>query len=142
MTEGLRPAIFLAAAVGLIAMGIGIARLAIIGIVIARLFQGEDFSSIVVPLLLVAALILLRGVFQYVRDAVSNRTSTLTKIELRRRLYQHSLDLGPAHFDQRRTGDVLMSLVDGVENLEVFFGQYLPQFMVAAIAPVLIFVFM
>jgi ATP-binding cassette subfamily C protein CydCD len=142
MTEGLRPAIFLAAAVGLIAMGIGIARLAIIGIVIARLFQGEAFSSIVVPLVLVAALILLRGVFQYVRDTVSNRTSTRTKIELRRRLYQHSLDLGPGHFDQRRTGDVLMSLVDGVENLEVFFGQYLPQFMVAAIAPVLIFVFM
>ena len=142
MTKGLRLAIFFAAVMGLIAMGIGIARLTITGVVIARLFQGEDFSSVVVPLMIVGALIVLRGLFQYVRDAVSYRTATRTKIELRRRLYQHSLDLGPGHFDQRRTGDVLMSVVEGVENLEVFFGQYLPQFMVAAVAPVLIFVFM
>ena len=83
MTKGLRSAIFLAAFVGLIAMGIGIARLAITGVVIARLFQGEDFSSVIVPLIIVGALILLRGLFQYVRDAVSYRTSTRTKIELR-----------------------------------------------------------
>ena len=142
MTEGLRGAIFLAALVGLIAIGIGIARLAITGVVIARLFQGEDFAAVVPALVLVGALILLRGAFQYVRDAVGYRTATQTKILLRRRLYQHSLALGPGHFDQRRTGDVLTSIVDGVESLEVFFGQYLPQFIVAATAPVLIFVFM
>ncbi len=142
MTKGLRGAIFLAALVGLIAIGIGIARLAITGVVIARLFQGDSFADVVPALVLVAALILLRGAFQYVRDAVGYRTATQTKILLRRRLYQHSLALGPGHFDQRRTGDVLTSIVDGVESLEVFFGQYLPQFMVAATAPVLIFVFM
>ena len=142
MTKGLRGAIFLAAIVGLIAIGIGIARLAITGVVIARLFQGESFASVVPLLVLVAALILLRGAFQYVRDAVGYRTATQTKILLRRRLYQHSLALGPGHFDRRRTGDVLTSIVDGVESLEVFFGQYLPQFIVAATAPVLIFVFM
>ena len=142
MTKGLRGAIFVAAFVGLIAIGIGIARLAITGVVIARLFQGESFSAVVPWLGLVAVLILLRGAFQYVRDAVGYRTATQTKILLRRRLYQHSLALGPGHFDQRRTGDVLTSIVDGVESLEVFFGQYLPQFIVAATAPVLIFVFM
>ena len=142
MTKGLRTAIFLAAGVGLIAISIGIARLALTGVVIARLFQGEDFSAVTGPLVLVGVLILLRGLFQYVRDAVGYRTATRTKIELRRRLYQHSLELGPGHFDRRRTGDILTSLVDGVESLEVFFGQYLPQFIVAAVAPVLIFVFM
>ena len=35
-----------------------------------------------------------------------------------------------------------MSLVEGVESLETFFGQYLPQMLVAAVAPVLIFGFM
>ena len=142
MTKGLRTAIFLAAGVGLIAISIGIARLALTGVVIARLFQGEDFSAVTGPLVLVGVLILLRGLFQYVRDAVGYRTATRTKIELRRRLYQHLLELGPGHFDRRRTGDILTSLVDGVESLEVFFGQYLPQFIVAAVAPVLIFVFM
>ncbi len=35
-----------------------------------------------------------------------------------------------------------MSFVDGVENFETFFSQYLPQVVVAAVAPVLIFAFM
>ena len=34
-----------------------------------------------------------------------------------------------------------MSMVDGVESLETFFGQYIPQFLVALAAPVLIFIF-
>ena len=50
--------------------------------------------------------------------------------------------LGPGYFDQARTGDVLLSFADGIEKLESFFGKYLPQFIVAALAPVIIFVFM
>ena len=142
MTRGLRLRIFFAAAVGLLAVGAGIARLALSGIVIASVFEGEAFSALTVPLLAVGALIVLRAVLQYARDVVSNHTATRTKIQLRKQLYQHALALGPGHFDQRRTGNVLMFLVDGVENLETFFGQYLPQFMVAAVAPVLIFGFM
>ena len=52
------------------------------------------------------------------------------------------LALGPGYFDQTRTGDVVMSLVEGVEQLETFFGQYFPQFAIAALTPLLIFAFM
>ena len=142
MTEGFRLRIVIAALAGLLAVGAGIARLAISGVVIARVFQGAALSTLVGPLLAVVALILVRALFQYFRDLISDQTAGEIKIRLRQRLYTHALALGPGHFDQRRTGDVLMFLVDGVENLEAFFGQYLPQFFVAAIAPVLIFGFM
>ena len=49
--------------------------------------------------------------------------------------------LGPAHFVRDRTGDVMLSLVEGVQQLEVYFGQYLPQLFVSALTPVLIFAF-
>ena len=49
--------------------------------------------------------------------------------------------LGPAHFVRERTGEVMLSLVEGVQQLEVYFGQYLPQLFVAALTPVLIFAF-
>ena len=52
------------------------------------------------------------------------------------------LTLGPAHFTAARTGDVILSVVEGVQQLEVYFGQYLPQLFVAALTPVLIFAFM
>ncbi len=142
MTEGLRWRIAVAAIVGLLAVGAGITRLALTGVIIARVFEGEALSDVTVLLAVVAGLIVLRVVLQYWRDTVSYWTAAKTKIELRKRLYEHSLALGPGHFDNRRTGDVLVSLIDGVENLEVFFGQFLPQFIVASIAPILIFVFM
>src|SRR6266508_2793308 len=49
--------------------------------------------------------------------------------------------LGAAHFKHTRTGDVILSMVEGVQQLEVYFGQYLPQLAVAALTPPLIFAF-
>jgi ATP-binding cassette subfamily C protein CydCD len=42
-------------------------------------------------------------------------------------LYDHVLRLGAGYFDQRRTGDAVLALVDGVEQLDQFFGAYLPS---------------
>ena len=142
MTVGFRLRILLAAVLGLAAVGAGIARLAIAGIVLARVFEGAALASLTGMLVAVGVLVLVRAALQYLRDVVSDGTADEIKSRLRRRLYEHSLRLGPGHFDQRRTGDVLMFLVDGVETLEAFFGRYLPQFFVAAVAPVLIFAYM
>ena len=142
MTLGYRGRILFAAMLGLLAVGAGIARLALSGIVIASVFQDATFSTVVLPLASIAGLILLRAVLQYLRDVISDETASEIKIRLRQQLYEHALALGPGHFDQRRTGDVLMFLVDGVESLEAFFGHYLPQFFVAAVAPLLIFAYM
>jgi ATP-binding cassette subfamily C protein CydCD len=61
---------------------------------------------------------------------------------LRQRLYEQIVHLGPAYFGLQRTGDVLVSLVEGVEQLETYFGQYIPQLFVAALTPMMIFAFM
>ena len=141
MTKGLRLRILVAAVAGLLTVAASIARLALTGIVLAKVFQGDSFSTLVLPLGILVVLILVRGALQHFRDNVSYRTAAETKVALRQRLYQHALALGPGHFDQLRTGEVTTFLVDGVENLETFFGQYLPQFIVAAVAPLLIFGF-
>jgi ATP-binding cassette subfamily C protein CydCD len=84
----------------------------------------------------------MRSLLQYWHEVFSHHTASIVKVKLRERLYQHALALGPGHFDQTRTGDVLLLLADGVERMEAFFGRYLPQIMVAALAPVVIFGFM
>ena len=43
---------------------------------------------------------------------------------LRGRLYDKIAELGPAWFAGERTGGVMLSVVDGVEQLQSFFGQY------------------
>ncbi len=60
MTRGMRLRILLAALVGLAAVAAGIARLAISGVVIAQVFQGVEFSTLLAPLAAVAGLIVLR----------------------------------------------------------------------------------
>ena len=47
----------------------------------------------------------------------------------------------PPTSSRARTGDVMLSMVEGVQQLETYFGQYLPQLFVAALTPLLIFAF-
>src|SRR4029077_8991779 len=61
---------------------------------------------------------------------------------LRGRLFDKIVALGPGWFAGERAGGVLLSMVDGVEQLQAFFGQYLPQIFISACAPFAIFAFM
>ena len=141
-TRGVRARIAAAAALGLCAVTAGISRLAFSGLIIAGVLTGAAFSSLVPYLAAVAGFIALRALFQYLRDMVSQETAARVKEGLHDKLYRHALDLGPGHFNQERTGDVLVSLGEGVEQLQVFYGQFLPQMVVAGVAPVLIFFLM
>ena len=142
LTEGIRLRILAAALIGLLAMVAGVARLAIAAVAIFEvILRDASFSSLTWPLVGIAALILLRSALQYYQDVISHHTASIVKVQLRERLYNHALALGPGYFDQTRTGDVMLSMAEGVEKLENFFGKYLPQLIVAALAPVGIFIF-
>ncbi len=133
----------MAAVVGMLAVVAGVARLAVAAVVIFKIIHEDAaFSALAWPLVGMAGLILVRSGLQYLQEVISHHTASVVKVALRERLYNHCLALGPGYFDQSRTGDVLMSLAEGVERLEAFFGRYLPQMIVAALAPIFIFVFM
>ena len=143
LTRGVRLRILFAAVLGLVAVGAGVTRLAISGVVIYRVLAGEaSFSELALSLLAISALIGTRSLFQYWQNAVSHHTANIVKIGLRRDVYAHALDLGPGYFDRNRTGDVVLTLVEGIERLETFFGQYLSQILVSAVAPLVIFAYM
>ncbi|PKB66159.1 MAG: thiol reductant ABC exporter subunit CydC [SAR202 cluster bacterium Io17-Chloro-G4] len=143
LTEGVRLRILAAALIGLLAVAAGVARLAVAATVIVKVIhEGAAFSTLTWALVIMAALIVVRGALQYLQEVISHHTASIVKVQLRKTLYEHSLALGPGFFDQTRTGDVMLSLADGVERLEAFFGKYLPQLIVAALAPILIFIFM
>ncbi|MBI3977415.1 MAG: ABC transporter ATP-binding protein, partial [Chloroflexi bacterium] len=142
LTRGVRARILLAAFLGLLETAAGVARLALSGYAIALVFRGASLPALIGPVGAVAGAIVLRSIFQFAREMMAHHTAAAVKVALRRNLAAHVLALGPGHLDERRTGDVLLSLVEGVEMLESFFGQYLPQLLVAALAPVAIFAFM
>ena len=143
LTRGVRSRIVVAAVLGLVAVGAGVSRLAVSGVIIYRVLTGQaSFSALAIPLLTIAVLIAIRSLFQYWQNAVSHHTANIVKVRLRHDVYEHALKLGPGYADRNRTGDLVLTLVEGIERLETFFGQYLSQFIVSAIAPIAIFAYM
>lgn len=139
LTRGLRGRIALAIVIGLFASGFGIARFALLGALLARVFGGAGGSVLVELAAAVAAAVLLRAVLDHWRTVIAHGTAGRVQEDLRGRLYDKIAELGPAWFAGERTGGVMLSVVDGVEQLQSFFGQYLPQVCVAALTPIAIF---
>src|SRR5580700_2837714 len=141
MTAGLRGRIALAVLLGLLALGCGIGRFVFLGQFLARVFRGAPTEALVVPLLATALAIILRAVLDHVRTVIAHHASARVQETLRGRLYDKILALGPVWFGAERTGGVMLSIIDGVEQLQTFFGQYIPQVSIAACAPLAIFAF-
>jgi len=138
-TRGVRLRIAGTTLAGLLAVLAGTARLALLGWVLGRVLAGDSLATLAGPIAGVAALITLRGLLEYGRTMVAHHTAARVQRRLRGHLYEQITALGPAHFTQTRTGDVILSVVEGVQQLEVYFGQFLPQLFVSALTPFLIF---
>ncbi|HTG09989.1 MAG TPA: ABC transporter ATP-binding protein [Candidatus Eisenbacteria bacterium] len=138
-TRGVRLRIAGTTLAGLLAVLAGTARLALLGWVLGRVLAGDSLATLTGPIAGVATLIALRGLLEYGRTMVAHHTAARVQRRLRGRLYEQITALGPAHFTQTRTGDVILSVVEGVQQLEVYFGQFLPQLFVSGLTPFLIF---
>ena len=139
-TRGVRLRIAASAAMGVFAALVGIGRLALLGWLIARVFAGDTLAELALPFALTAAVMVLRGWLEHARAMIAHRSAARVQLALRQRLYAKVVALGPAHFGLERTGAVLLSMIDGVEQLETWFGEYVPQLLVAAITPLVVFV--
>ena len=141
LTAGVRGRIAATVLVGLAAVAAGIARLALLGWLLGRVLAGESLASLAPAIALTALALAARSALDYARTMVAHHTAARVQERLRQVLYTQVASLGPAHFARARTGDVMLSLVEGVQQLETYFGQYLPQLFVSALTPLLIFAF-
>ena len=141
MTLGQRGRMALAVLLGLLALGFGIVRFAFLGQALAGVFAGSPLGALAWPLGATALAIVLRAGFDHLRTMIAHQTAARVQAALRARLFEKIVALGPAWFGAERTGGVMLSMVDGVEQLQSFFGQYLPQLCIALCAPLVIFLF-
>ena len=123
LTKGARGAVAQAVAIGMVASVTGIARLGLLGWLLAKVFRGATLNELMVPTFAVACVRSLRGFLEHWRKMLAHHTAAKVQLTLRKQLHEHVLELGPAHFGDVRTGEVLLSLVEGVEQLEVWFGE-------------------
>ena len=66
-------------------------------------------------------------------------SSKAVKKTLRQKIYQKLLRLGSSYKEQANTSEIVQVAVEGVDQLETYFGAYLPQFFYAMLAPMTLF---
>ena len=109
--------------------------------VIARVFLGRQaFALVAGSLGLLLAIILLRALLTWGGAVAANVLAVRVKTDLRGRLFSHLLRLGPAYVRAERSGELANTAVEGVEALDAFFSQYLPQLVIAVLVPLSILI--
>lgn len=117
-----------------IALVYGIAAL------LAALIQGSAVPVQETLLLCVVAFVL-KIVSAQLSSNERFRAARDVKRLLRERIYEKLLRLGPSYTKRVSTAEVVQVSVEGTEQLETYFGQYLPQLIYAVLAPVVLFFF-
>ena len=70
--------------------------------------------------------------------AVANISSKI-KIEIRDQIYSKILELELGYRDDKRTGGIVTTIMEGVESLEVFYGRFFPQIFISILSPMILF---
>ena len=83
--------------------------------------------------------VLVRMVCFVISSRMSFLSSKSVKQILREKIYGKLLNLGVSYKENVRSSEVVQVAVEGVDQLETYFGSYLPQFFYAVLAPVTLF---
>ena len=90
--------------------------------------------------ILIAVACVGKAISVWAQERESLAASQDVKRKLRRAILEKLLRLGPAYDRQVSTAEVVQLSVEGCEQLETYFGQYLPQIFYSVLAPVTLFV--
>ncbi len=96
-------------------------------------------QSITILLIIVVVTIVVRYLLTQQFSKQSHLASTQVKKRLRRMIFEKILKLGNGYSERISTAEVIQASVDGVNQLELYFGLYLPQFFYSMIAPIILF---
>ena len=100
--------------------------------------QGQTLAEVTSWLQLMLLIITGRAFLTWINEVSSNIVAVQIKTDLRDRLFEHVLSLGPAYTRGQRTGELTTAAVEGIEALDAYYSQYLPQLVVTALVPLCI----
>lgn len=97
------------------------------------------FSSLMPYLSGILGVMIVRYLCGYFSSKTSFYASSEVKKVLRQKMYKKLTRMGASYHEKVSTSEVLQVFVEGVDQLELYFGKYLPQFFFAMLAPITLF---
>ena len=124
-----------------VSLAANIIMMASITNLLAKLFEKTaDAQDITNTFLVAAVTVVVRFICSLLSAKMSYLSSKEVKSTLREMIYKKLLRLGTSYKEQVNTSEVVQVAVEGVDQLETYFGAYLPQFVYAVLAPLTLFV--
>jgi ATP-binding cassette subfamily C protein CydCD len=128
-----------ASALGVLATALIVAQATLLAHVIARVFlDGASLGDVTPQLLWLAASAIARGLVDAGFEATGRIGAARVMAELRSRLVRHLLTARPGALQGESSGELATAAVQGVDAMEAYFARYLPQAILAALAPLFI----
>lgn len=108
---------------------------------LAQILDGKafDFKGLLPYLVAIAAIMFVRYLCGYASSQTSFFASSEVKKVLRQKMYKKLTRMGASYSEKVSTSEVLQVFVEGVDQLELYFGKYLPQFFFAMLAQITLF---
>lgn len=123
-----------------VALVANIAIIVTMGLVIDGFISGNATDGWLVTLLCAGAVsIVVRVVCLTVAQRMGLAASMAAKRTVRREVYDKLVRMGPSYSEHVATSEAVQVSVEGCEQLESYFGQYLPQLFYAVLAPLTLF---
>lgn len=108
---------------------------------VSAMVGGEPLQSHGITLLAVlGVVVLIRGGMSYLNSRYSFQASKVVKERLRTLVYEKLMRLGSSYRKEFQTSEVVQISTEGVEQLEIYFGKYVPQFFYSMLAPITLFI--
>ena len=105
------------------------------------LFKGTtDTKRISISAIIVMVAVAIRFVCTIMASRMSYLSSKAVKKTLREMIYKKMLRVGNSYKEKVQTSEIVQVAVEGVDQLETYFGAYLPQFFYAMLAPLTLFI--
>lgn len=117
-----------------------ISMILLITSLLGDLYGGRFRGNLVLLGLGIFFLLFLRFVCIKASSKMAFLSSKTVKSTLRKLIYEKLLRLGPSYGEEVSTAEVVQVAVEGVEQLESYFGAYLPQLLISMLAPLTLFV--
>ena len=127
-------------ALGLATTGLILLQAGLLAHLLASAATGTTAAMLAGTLGLLLAVLLTRAAASYGGEASALRAAAAVKSQLRRRLTDHTLRLGPSWLAGRQPGQIATLATRGLDGLDTYFSRYLPQLILACLVPVAVLI--
>lgn len=86
------------------------------------------------------SLILIRFVFSYITNTLKDHLGRKVKKKLREDVYNKIISIGKRSVDDLNMSGLIQVSIEGIEQLDIYYSTYLPQFFYSMISPLILFI--